>query len=187
MERRESFWDNAPLHVDSPVPYSPPPTAQAGITGHDKRIDGYGGGSKRRRKEHDISVPESATLGREPSQERPKTSHLPPSLAALAIARPLDLGMENRSGPQLPGLAIRRDDDARETARPGTGEWPKRDFEGGHRDRYESLDNLGHRRLRSDDRTLLRDGAKDGSMKTAEKKEEISPASNLPRFNDLFR
>jgi hypothetical protein len=189
VERRDSFWDNGPHVTSSPVPYSPPPTAQTGVHGHDKRKDDYGAPFKRRRKEHDLPLPDSAVPGAALPEDRPKTSHLPPSLAALAIARPLDHGTENRSGPQLPGLALRIDGDSPEIARPATGEWPRRDYERDYRDRREHFgkDNLADPRLGPDGRLSSAGAIKDEIARPAEMTNETSAPSSLPRFNEMFR
>lgn len=185
MDRRGSFWDSAIPQTNSPTPYSPPPTAQGGLKGHNSRIDGYGDGSKRRRTEHDFAPPKPVTPGHEP--ERPKTSHLPPSLAALAIARPLDRGMEPRTAVQLPGLALQLDGPA-EAADPKkpSMEWPNRDLKHDYRDSYTRNELVDHRG-NSDIRGLPKDVLQDGITKPSDLTKEAAPASSLPRFNDLFR
>lgn len=182
-DRRGSFWDTAIQQTSSPVPYSPPPTAQAGAHSLEKRIDGYGDGYKRRKTDQDTPTTETATQDRE---ERPKTSHLPPSLAALAIARPLDSGKETRSGPQLPGLALRVDGEAADSPGRHKREWPRQEFEREYRD-SPSRNDRPEVRGGFNIRIPSNEGIPDGMAKSAEMTKESTSSSSLPRFNDLFR
>jgi len=198
-DRRDALWDKAagshkPPTTASPAPYSPPPTADgddAPLRASDGKhnydgADGYSDGRKRPRRSHTYDTDDSfrpQSRGEQP--ERAKPTHLPPSLAALAITRPIEYDEPRAPSRALPSLGLVLEPEALLTPRMKGAEWDLRDKE----------DGVTGTRSQSGTPTLL-DGPVQRKIAGRSSPLEAVPmrsdsksssASSLPRFNDLFR
>ena len=194
-EKWKTYWDQP--KVTSPVPYSPPPTANSMQKSFSAAyLDQKMPDSKRRRHTDDTESKMMESRLAEPIS-RPvsdgaRPSHLPPSLAAIAIHRPLDGRTEtpHRSLPSL-GLSLGR---SVEPSRADIAYWSSRidTREDGRRSSLGPFERFGR-----DDGTISmpRPLVKDHKGLLEEKqdaKESMSPGkststSRLPRLSELFK
>jgi hypothetical protein len=193
-ERHNLYWDQAPApRTTSPAPYSPPSSADAVRATHNALyLDHNVRESKRRRytDEIDVGPPRSQ---RTSSVEMAKPSHLPPSLAALAIDRPLEHGRLPRLGNTLPSLVATVDAPPNEVRRPVVGEWHVREdtAKHGRTDRLHVYSEQVRREDGSRPRIPSeRSGPPDlgSSVPMAAKLSDgATPPARLPRLSELFK
>lgn len=198
LDRRNSLYDKPPASsrtptTHSPAPYSPPPTADGddcpprpvdGKYNYDE-VDGYSDGHKRPRRRHTYDNDESTRpQSRDEYMDRSKPSHLPPSLAALAITRPIEYDEPRGPARALPSLGLVLEPEVHVTPHMKGAEWDARGKE----------DGMGGNRSHGGTPTLLdgplrRSAGPSSPLEAVQMRADTksTSASSLPRFNDLFR